>query len=476
MLSSLQHAEQRLSQGDLLHAESLYRALLKQNKHNGAAYLGLGNIAFELLQFDKAVALFTQTCHLMPDSFIPLLKLAKAFNAVCAEQDALIALNYAHTTFPDSALVSYHLALQHIMLGHFDMAEKALRSILCSNTGPLVSHALFELVRMKRNTPEDNIVVNQRLRDKKQSQSELTVLHYALGNICHEQESYAMAWQYLCQANQLQMQSCQFSTTELKTFYQDIKTATTSTKLTQRHTSSDNEITPIFIVGLPRTGSTLLEQTLARHPQIAAAGELPYLSREVNLYLSQQTGKHYPYYLGELSQQQLEQAAKIYLAAIKPHGRNKPFVIDKLPANFQSIALIYCLFPKAKIIHIKRQPAAVAFSVFKNYFAENEPYFCSLTEFKHYQDYCQDLMRHWHRKFNHFIYAVDYEQIIAQKKQTIQSLLAFCGLDWDNACISNSHLNMPISTLSNVQVREAVTHFPKNDWRHYKTHLADFLA
>lgn len=474
-MSSLHQATNLVTQGQFLQAESIYRALLGKDKTNGAAYLGLGNIALALHHFDKAVSLLTQACHLLPGSPLALIQLASAFNAVCAEQDALTVLNYARTTFPNSTQVLYQLAQQHLIFGEFDQAAKAFRSILSLTAGPMASHVIFELVRLKRHTKQDIKMLQQRLSSQNNDQSQLTVLHYALGNVYHEAQDYQGAWQHFCQANHLQLQSCDFTTEQLTTFFTETQAVTTNALLAQQRPIENDEITPIFIVGLPRSGSTLLEQILARHPQISAGGELPYLSREVDHYLFGQSGHHYPHSMLGLSAGQLDQAALVYLNALKRHARNKPFVIDKLPANFQSIGLIYKLFPNAKVIHIKRHPAAVAFSVFRNCFAENEPYFCSLTQFKQYQQYYLDLMSHWHRAMPGFILDISYEQLIDDSVGAIQSVLAFCAVDWDTACLSNAHVHTPITTLSNIEARSPINNSTQKDWMPYQTHLHAFL-
>jgi len=475
MLSPLQQADNFIQQGQLLAAEAIYNELLNDNVNTGSAYLGLGNIALILNQFDKAISLLNQACHLLPESTSSLLKLATAFNAVCSEQDALTVLNYAQTTFPQSAQVHYQLAQQHLMLGEFTQAEQTLRAIFTLDSGPMLSHALFELVRCKRYTVQDVEMLQQRLNKQIADNTEQTVLHYALGNVYHDSLDYQSAWQHFSQANRLQLQNCDFSTSQMHSFYTQTKAVSTRPLLIQQRADKLEEITPIFILGLPRSGSTLLEQMLARHPRIGAGGELPYLSREVDQYLFTQTGCHYPHSMQNLTIEQLDQAAQIYLSALRRHGRNKSFVTDKLPANFQSIGLIHKLFPKAKVIHIKREPAAVAFSIFRNYFELSEPYFCSLAEFKQYQTYYLDLMSHWHSVIPGFVTDVSYEQLVHDPEQTMQSLLAFCGIDWDNACLSDNQVHSPITTLSNIEARSPIMHSVKKDWAPYHMHLQAFL-
>ena len=475
MLALIQQADNLVMQGQYLQAESIYRSLLKQDKSNGSAYVGLGNIAFTLNQFDLAISLFTQAAQLLPEAISPLLQLANAFNTVCSEQDAFTVLNYASERFPDSAQVHYNLAQQHLMAGQFSLAEKALRQVIKLSNSAITSHAFFALVRCKRYKDDDVKAIQQRLSNKLMERSELTVLHYALGEIQHAAQDYAAAWEYFSQANRLQSQECDFATKEMGVFFADIKQIATSALLNQQIEEKNDEITPIFILGLPRSGSTLLEQMLARHPKISAGGELPYLSGEVDDYLFQQTGSHYPHSMQNASAQQLQQAAQIYLTALQRHARNKNFVIDKLPANFQSIGLIYLLFPNAKVINLQRQPAAVAFSVFRNYFAQSEPYFCCLNEFKLYQTYYLDLMKYWHKVLPGFVLDVNYESLIADTEHCMQAILAFCGIDWDNACLSNSLVHSPIMTLSNIEARLPIMNSIKKDWVPYQANLHAFL-
>jgi tetratricopeptide (TPR) repeat protein len=472
MLSPLQQADNLVTQGLFIQAEALYHELLINKTTKSSAYLGLGNIALAVNQFDKAISLLSQACHLLPESPLPLLQLATAYNAVCSEQDALTALNYAQTIFPQSAQVHYQLAQQQLMLGEFSQAERSLRAIFSLNSGPMLSHVLFELVRCRRYTAQDVEVIQQRLSDKT---ADKTILHYALGHVYHNAQNFQAAWQHFSQANLLQLQSCDFATTQMHTFFAQTKAVATASLLAQQRKKINDKITPIFILGLPRSGSTLLEQMLARHPQIAAGGELPYLSREVDQYLFAQSGHHYPQSMQNLSAEQLDQAAQIYLSALGRHARNKPYVIDKLPANFQSIGLIYKLFPKAKVINITRQPQAVAFSIFRNYFAANEPYFCSLEEFKQYQCYYFDLMKHWHSVMPGFVKDVSYESLISATEHTMQSVLAFCGIDWDNACMNDSQVPSPITTLSNIEARSPILKAIKKDWLPYQIHLTAFL-
>jgi hypothetical protein len=172
--------------------------------------------------------------------------------------------------------------------------------------------------------------------------------------------------------------------------------------------------------------------------------------------------------------EQLDTAAQIYLEKISAHAKGKGYVIDKLPANFQSIGLIYKLFPNAKVLHIKRNLPDVALSIYRNYFAQNEPYFCSLTEFKQYHALYVDLMQHWNTQLPDFIHEVSYEQLVLNKTNTIQTIFDFCDLPPIIQESRGEDSKKVVKTLSNIQVRRPISTKRIKNWHNYAEHLSTF--
>jgi tetratricopeptide (TPR) repeat protein len=478
-LSKLQQAAEFFDMDDLVQAERLYKETIMSQPECGQAYLGLGLIALKVQQFDNAVTFLTRSCELLPDDASPLIHLSEAFNGVHSEADAITVLEYATKHLPNNAAVHYYLGLQYTICGDLEKAEQSLKMVIQLSKAPISSFALLELTRLENHTEQYVSLLEERLRQTKNSAQEKTVLHYALGNVFEGMQNYQQAWRHFESANLLQAQRCEFKTSELKNFFIEIKeTASLRVLSRQRMLAKDNthtEIVPIFILGLPRTGSTLLEHLLTDHQDISSAGEIPYLSREVAKFLFSKTKSYYPYSMANITNEQLDTAAQIYLKKMAVHAKGKGYVIDKLPANFQSIGLIYKLFPNAKVIHIQRNLPDVALSIYRNYFAENEPYFCSLSEFKQYHTLYLDLMEHWRSQLPEFIHEVSYEQLVLDKDNTIKTILDFCGLP---SIILESHgaeVKKVSKTLSNIQVRRAMNTKSIKNWHNYAEHLSLFM-
>jgi tetratricopeptide (TPR) repeat protein len=477
-LSKLQQANDFFKMGDLVQAERLYSEAIISHPECGKAYLGMGVIALEVEQFDKAVSFLTKSCELLPNDAFPLIHLSEAFNGVNSEIDGLTALVYAANHLPNNAIVHYRLGLQYIILGNLAKGEHAFRTVIQLTTDSIASYALLELTRLDSHNGQYLPLLEERLKQTNITSDETTTLHYALGNVLHGIQNYQQAWRHFERANVLQSNHCDFKTSELKSFFQDIKKTASEHVLSIGSYSSTNnaftDITPIFIVGLPRTGSTLLEYLLTEHQDISSAGEVPYLSREVAAFLFSQTKSHYPYSMTNISSEQLNAAAQIYLEKMSFHAKGKGYVIDKLPANFQSIGLIYKLFPNAKVLHLKRNLADVALSIYRNFFAQNEPYLCSLNEFKQYHTFYADLMEFWNTQLPDFIHEVSYEQLVVNKDQTIKDILEFCGLPSQVVESKSPEVNKVVKTLSNIQVRRPMITTSINNWYNYADRLSQF--
>lgn len=492
-MSDIVQADTLVKQGYYAQAEKLYISLLQRDSRNGQAYTGLGKLALIANMPDRAVSLLQKACHLLPNEPLPLIYLSDAFNEVGSEQDALTVLEFAQKKLPNLPSILYQLAQQQLIMGDLTCAEQTFRKVIKCGTGPIVSFALHDLSRLKSFTciDDDVVLIQSRLATNALDTQQQIILYYALGKVFDDLQDYTKAWQHFEKANTLQLAQCSFKTIELTDFYRDVQSTATAKLLSvtrdirqkeihrelkkEVNKEVNKEIVPIFILGLPRSGSTLLEQVLSRHSNISGAGELPYLSREVDEYLFSQTQHHYPQSMLNLSDTQLNAAAQIYLQKINTHAAGKNYVIDKLPANFQSIGLIYKLFPNAKVLHLQRHLPDVAISVYKNYFAENEPYFCSLEEFKQYHQFYGDLMAHWNEVLPDFIYELTYEQLINNKEATIKGILDFCAIEWDHACLDETMINKPIKTLSNVQVRKATHKTLTTPSQHYEHYLRLFI-
>ncbi|MGH8168093.1 MAG: sulfotransferase family protein, partial [Woeseiaceae bacterium] len=231
---------------------------------------------------------------------------------------------------------------------------------------------------------------------------------------------------------------------------------------------------PIFIVGLPRAGSTLLEQILASHSQVEGTAELPdiiAISRRLGQKSRKNPASYYPECLAELSAERVRELGESSLSTTEVQRRGKPFFIDKMPNNFQHIGLIHLILPNAKIIDARRHPMAGCFSCFKQLFARGQTFTYDLTDLgRYYRDYVR-LMDHWDEVLPGRVHRVQYEDMVGDTETRIRAVLAYCGLEFEEQCLRFYETDRAIRTPSAEQVRKPVYKEGLEHWRNYEAHL-----
>ena len=231
---------------------------------------------------------------------------------------------------------------------------------------------------------------------------------------------------------------------------------------------------PIFIVGLPRAGSTLLEQILASHSQVEGTSELPdiiSMSRKLGNKSRKNPSSDYPEILATLSPQRVRELGESYLETTRVQRHGAPFFIDKMPNNFQHIGLIHLILPNAKIIDARRHPMAGCFSCYKQLFARGQTFTYDLTDLgRYYRDYVA-LMDHWDAVLPDRVHRVQYEQMVADSETQIRRLLEYCGLEFEEQCLRFYETERAVRTPSSEQVRRPIYREGVEQWRNYEKHL-----
>ena len=231
---------------------------------------------------------------------------------------------------------------------------------------------------------------------------------------------------------------------------------------------------PIFIVGLPRAGSTLLEQILASHSAVEGTAELPdiiAISRQLGRYKRDKPATKYPEILTELSAQKLHELGEFYLASTRVQRGELPFFIDKMPNNFLHIGLIHLILPNAKIIDARRHPMAGCFSGYKQLFAQGHSFTYDLSDAGHcYRNYVK-VMDHWDAVLPGRVLRVQYEDVVADPETQVRRLLDYCKLPFEEQCLRFYETDRAIRTPSAEQVRQPIYKESVEQWRHYEAHL-----
>lgn len=304
------------------------------------------------------------------------------------------------------------------------------------------------------------------------SADEKSDLHFALGKAYEDVQNYERSFSHYKAGNDLNRQSIQYDVDEDRLFFEEIKAAFTQDYI-KRHALEDSAQTPVFVLGMPRSGTSLVEQILASHPKVHGAGELNYLDH-VQFMKQGLDRKNYVQGINSLSQSDLQNMADMYSKkAFSGVDDDVEFVTDKMPHNFRYIGLIRCLFPNAKVIHCMRDPMDVCFSIFKIKFSGNVGFAYSIKEIgEHYKLY-EDLMDYWRKTFPDFIYDLDYTQLVNNQESSIRSLLDFCGLGWDERCMAFHKNKRAVTTASALQVRQPIYKSALQYWKNYEQYLGE---
>ena len=230
----------------------------------------------------------------------------------------------------------------------------------------------------------------------------------------------------------------------------------------------------IFIVGLPRAGSTLIEQILASHSQVEGTQELPDIQRivlELQGAQSEADDSRYPAVLAELSPEDFRRFGERYITDTRAYRRDKPYFIDKMPNNFRHIGLIHLMLPKAKIIDARREPMACCFSNLKQLYAKGQNFSYSIEDMARYYRTYLELMRHWDAVLPGRILRVWYEDVVDDLEGNVRRILEFCGLKFEPRCLEFYKTERSVCTPSSEQVRQPIFHDGLSQWRNYEPWL-----
>ena len=301
------------------------------------------------------------------------------------------------------------------------------------------------------------------LESPRLSDQDRSLLHFALGKICDDLGDYGTAIGHFDAANRLGRGEAQFDAQEFAAAIDWLIDAFPKSSLPDKG-ASDSQL-PLLIVGMPRSGTTLVEQILSNHPQVAAGGELDFW-----LQRSGWIGKQR---VEALNPAAARKVADDYLAMLTGIGPAACRVTDKMPHNFLFLGLMHHLFPAARIIHCRRDPRDTALSIYFTRFAQGHDFAFRRTDILAYTREYRRLMAHWRAVLSPGrMLELDYESLIGDEN-AIRALVAFCGLEWDEACRDFHRLARPVATAAAWQVRQPLYRSSVGRWRHYEPWLGE---
>ena len=490
--------------GRLKLAEESYKKVLKKEKNNIDALRLLGLLAFKTKDYEIAERLFLKVLKLDPSFSLAwdnlaklyriqnkLLKSIPAFENLIkldpSNFEALVSLGtiYIKLSKYHEGIKLYEESLKikpenprvYLSLGHAlkTIGERKKSEAAYQNTikyFPSSGEAYWSLANLKTYEFSDKEIANMELSLKRNlHQNELIQMHFALGKAYESNRQFDKSFKHYKDGNWQQRKQISYNAEDYKISIDEIINffENNNNILDLKAEAGSDE--PIFILGLPRSGSTLIEQILASHSLIEGTQELPNImaiSRDIKL-IDQKNG--YPDNLLKLNQSSFDELGKKYIDETKWARSSKPFFIDKMPNNFFHIGLIKLILPKAKIIDARRNPMDACFSCFKQYFAKGQHFTYDLDDIaRYYKDYVR-LMDYWNKLFPDEIFTIQYEQIIENPNDRISDLLEFCNVKFEDNCLNFHKSKRAVKTASSEQVRQPMYKTGINYWRNYIKNL-----
>jgi tetratricopeptide (TPR) repeat protein len=453
-------------------AERLLRHALKQSEYVPLAYRGLAPALVQSGRLTEAADAVRRLENLEPNSPQTWVTKAAVATRLMRQEDALDAYERALQLQPEEP--GLRMSVGHVLktLGRRQESEASYQAVLSLDPGR--AEAYWSLADLKNYTfSEAQIEAMQRLLDiDRRDHSNEAQLHFALGKAFEQREEYPRAFGHYARGNALRRLEAPF---DIGTFEQRsarIRAFFTRAFFAGRAGAGDRSAAPIFIVGLPRSGSTLIEQILASHSRVEGTMELPNILNIVGDLDDIVPGRDgYPETIKGVAGGQLTALGSRYLAETAPLRTAAERFTDKLPNNFSHVGLIHAILPNATVIDARRHPMDACFSTFKQYFAEGQAFSYDLEDLGRYYRCYLSLMDHWDEVLPGKVLHVQYEQLVADPESHIRRLLEHCGLEFEAACLNFHQTRRAVRTASAEQVRQPIYSSGVGYWRRFQSEL-----
>jgi tetratricopeptide (TPR) repeat protein len=453
--------------GERRSAVPLYAQAIELDPGRAESHCNLGNVLFELRQIDEAVASYRQALALQPDYAPAHLSLAFALRQQRRPADAEVSCQAALATNPNYVEALSFLGELRADRGQFGEAEKLFQRAIEIN--PDFSFAFTSIVTHRKMTSDDSSWLQgaEALAAKQLPLGHEISLRYALGKYFDDLGQYDNAFSNYRQANELTKRyGSSYDRAKLTQRVDRIISTFDAASLRQCYSGASASDLPVFIIGMPRSGTSLTEQILASHPAVFGGGEVTFWNAAYDDYRDAELE-------GRAGGDLIAGMARDYLEHLASLSGGVPRVVDKMPANFMYAGLIHAVFPQARIIHMLRHPLDTCLSIYFQNFFNIGPYANDLDDLAHYYREYLRITRHWRAVLPATtLLEVPYEALIGDQEAWSRRMLDFIGLPWDPRCLDFHRTERVVITASKWQVRQRLTSASAGRWRHYEKYVA----
>jgi len=495
-------------EGKTLKAEQLCRRFLQDYPHHIEAMRLLADIGVRLGVLDDADFLLESAVAFEPDNIQLRIDYITVLNKRQKHQEALTQAEYLLKQDRENPQFQSLLAISHLQLGHIDKALTLFDQVLaklpndpatltskghalktyghqkeaiaCYKTAigskPDHGDAYYALANLKTYQFDADELETMRHQEALPQTAHHDRIHlcFALGKAHEDAGDYEQSFQFYARGNALKKQASRYDADHMSQELEAQKTICTAALFEEKKDLGCQRPDPIFILGLPRAGSTLLEQILASHSQIDGTLELPHILATAQKLKGRDRSleqARYPAILHDLNAEQLQKLGEDYLERTRIYRGKAPYFTDKMPNNFRHIGLIHLILPNAKIIDARRNPMDCCWSGFKQLFAEGQEFTYNLSDIgRYYKDYVA-LMDHWNEVLPGKILRVNYEEVVADSNTQVKRILDYLGLPFEQACVEFHKTKRAVRTASSEQVRQSINTKGLDQWKAYQSWL-----
>ena len=445
-----------------------YKKAISINPNYPDAYNNLGTLLNDLGHTEAAVESLEWAIAYKHDFSVAHNNLGNALSDLGNVADAVKSFEQAILLNPKYANAYYNLAIAHNELGNKDLFFENIKKAV--SLKPLWGDASLQLCRIMDFSKDDPVLLKMHsvLDNEDLPLIDRIGFNFALAHAYEKLNNTGEQFKFLNEANKLRKNEANYSFDQDKKRFARIKKIFKSFSAEKIPSYKKSEIKPIFILGMPRSGTSLVHQIIGSHKEVYGAGELNILSKIINKFIRDSNNEI------TFAEQEISSIRVQYIDFISSLNKTKKIIIDKMPLNFRHIGFILMAIPEAKIIHMNRDPMATCWSIYKYYFNGNY-YSYNQKDLANYYLIYKDLMNYWHTLFPNKIYDICYEDLTTNQEEETRKLLEYCELEWDDNCL-NFHKNKGVvKTTSTLQVRQKMYQGSSEVWKKYEDYLQPLI-
>ena len=460
--------------GDLVSAVNAYKNAIDNDNNYPTAHNNLGKIFLASGEIDSSIEHLECAITLKSDFADAHNNLGSAFLRINKLNDAIKSYKKAIALKPDFAVANNNLGIAYLRTGDPKLASKFFENAITITPGYATAHHNLSGVKVYKEKDKQVSLIESLLIENNLSQKERIYLNFALAKAYEDLGNHEELFKHLNEGNRIRKKEMSNSIADSEEHNELIKLFFNSNninniKLTYRDSLP---IRPIFIVGMPRSGTSLVEQIISSHHEVYGAGEVNNFHNIIMPIIE----KHAVNENYNLKNDEFALIRKQYSNSLERFYVNEKVITDKWILNFKTIGFILSAFPESKIVHLKRDARATCWSIYKHYFSdEGNRWAYDYQDLARFYKSYVGLMDYWHNLFPGKIYDISYEDLTSNQEKETRNLLKYCDLDWDENCLNFYTNTRAVKTASAVQVRNKMYQGSSDVWRQYSEHLKPLL-